>query len=314
MLAVFAILIAGVGVGVGIQLPPLTGRYPTGRVDLALIDYSRTDKLAPTPGQLRQYMASIFYPASEIAVASGGYSLAPYFPSPEIAAGFSVYVGNSTELLSIATQSHYRAPIASNDFPMLLYSHGLGSSRTIYTAQLESLASQGWIIVAPDHPYDALTTELPNGDYVEMLESDLDDFLAKLPSSVEIRIQDVEFLMASALKNRTILSQIPGLASFGGSLHIDQMGILGHSLGGNTAAQAVSNFSSFLCGANYDGGIFGPVVQTGLDEAFFQIEAKNHPETTDATFGEFYNVLRGFRREFMINYTVHSSFMDVPLL
>lgn len=183
----------------------------------------------------------------------------------------------------------------------------------MYAAQLEDLASQGWIIFAPDHPYDALITEFPNGDIIRMPDTVLDDFPSKLPSLVEVRVADVEFI-AGALKNSTIMSQIPGLGSSGGILHNNHTGIFGHSLGGNTAAQAVANSSIFPCGANFDGGIFGPVATTGLDKPFLEIGASNHNQTSDATFSEFWSHLRGFRREFTVNGTVHPSFMDIPIL
>ncbi|KAF4620104.1 hypothetical protein G7Y89_g14716 [Cudoniella acicularis] len=309
--AISGLLIAVVGV-VGIQLPNLTGRYPVGTVSLELIDDSRIDPFTPNP-QPRDIMVSVFYPTSTTAITSGNYSFAPYFSSSKTAAAFDSYLGNSTEILGIATQSYYKAPIANNDFPVLIFSHGLGSSRFMYTAQLEALASQGWIIVAPDHPYDALITEFPNGNVIRIDPSVLDDFPSKMPSLVEVRVADVGFI-ASALKNSTTLSQIPGLISSGGTLRSNRIGIFGHSLGGNTAAQAVSNSSKFPCGANFDGGIFGPVAKSGLDKPFLQIEAQDHPQTSDATFAKFWVQLRGFRREFMVNGTVHVAFMDIPVL
>ncbi|KAE9362559.1 hypothetical protein N431DRAFT_358559 [Stipitochalara longipes BDJ] len=305
------LLIAAVGV-VGIQLPNLTGRYPVGTVSLELIDYSRIDPFSPSR-QPRDIMVSVFYPTSTSAVTSGNYSFAPYFSSSKTAAAFSSYLGNSTEILEIVTQSYYKAPITNNDFPVLIFSHGLGSSRFMYIAQLESLASHGWIIIAPDHTYDALITVFPNGNVIQMDHSVLDDFPSKMPSLVEIRVADVEFI-ASVLKNSTILSQIPGLISSGDTLRSNRIGIFGHSLGGNTAAQAVSNTSTFPCGANFDGGIFGPVAESGLDKPFLQIEAQDYPQTSDATFGKFWDQLKGFRREFMVNGTVHTTFMDIPIL
>jgi hypothetical protein len=141
----------------------------------------------------------------------------------------------------------------------------------------------------------------------------LDYFPNELPGLIEIRVADVEFI-AKAFKNATTLSQIPGLISSGNTIHSNRIGIFGHSLGGATAAQAVSNSSTFPCGANFDGGIFGPVAESGLDKPFLQIGAQDHNQTSDTTFSEFWNHLRGFRREFTVNGTVHIAFMDVPVL
>jgi len=60
--------------------------------------------------------------------------------------------------------------------------------------------------------------------------------------------------------------------------------------------------------------MFGPVAKSGLDKPFLQIEAQDHPHTSDAAFAKFWSHLRGFRREFMVNSTVHIAFMDIPVL
>jgi len=115
----------------------------------------------------------------------------------------------------------------------------------MYTAQLEALASQGWILIVSDHPYDALITEFPDGNVIRMDSSVLDDFPSKMTSLVEVRVADVEFI-ASAFQNSTTLSQLLGLDSSAGAIRGNRIGIFGHSLGGNTAAQAVANSSTFL--------------------------------------------------------------------
>lgn len=308
-----SLLSAAIGVA-GIQLPSLTGQYPVGTVSLELIDDSRIDPFAPSP-QPRDLMVSIFYPTSKTAIKAGNYSFPPYFPS-KIVSAFDSYLGSSEEIAEIVTQAYYGAPIKSNDFPVLIFSPGLGGSRLIYAAQLEDLASQGWIIVAVDHTYDALVVEFPDGEVIPWLPSDLDDFPNKMPSLVEVRVADVEFV-ASALKNSTTLSQIPGLNSSCGGigpLHSNRIGIFGHSLGGATAAQALSNSTTFACGANYDGSIYGPVVETGFHKPFLQIEAQGHNRTNDATWAEFLDHLSGSHWEFTVNNTVHIAFADFPVL
>jgi predicted dienelactone hydrolase len=148
--SIYSLIIATTGV-VSLQLPGLTGRFSVGTVILELVDTSRIDPFAPSR-QPRDLMVSVFYPTSEAALRIGNYSFAPYFSSPKTASAFNIYLSNSTEILQIVMQSYDQAPITKTNFPMLIFSHGLGSSRFMYRAQLEDLASQGWIIVAPDHP------------------------------------------------------------------------------------------------------------------------------------------------------------------
>ncbi|KJR88484.1 uncharacterized protein SPSK_10777 [Sporothrix schenckii 1099-18] len=320
-----------------LQLPRLLGSYPVGTVNLEVTDHTRTVPSTATNASTnstepRRLMVSVFYPTTNATTKNGNaskssssrsrsssgnnstYQRAPYFASATSAAAFATYLGNATTLLTnLATWAYADAPLAATHASVLLFSHGLGSSRLLHAAFLADLASRGWIVVAPDHPYDAWYTEYPDGSVARMPDAALDDFPNELPGLVDTRVKDITFL-AGLLQNGSLWR---GLST---SSTVD-IGILGHSLGGNTAAQTVarsssssSSSSSFPCGANFDGGIFGPVAATGLDRPFLQIGAANHNQTTDATFSHFWSVLHGFRRELTVNSTVHQSFMDLPVL
>ncbi|KIH92773.1 hypothetical protein SPBR_02904 [Sporothrix brasiliensis 5110] len=308
-----------------LQLPRLLGSYPVGTVNLEVTDHTRTAPSTATNASTnstepRRLMVSVFYPTTNATAKNGNaskssnnstYQRAPYFASATSAAAFDTYLGNATTLLTnLATWAYADAPRAAANASVLLFSHGLGSSRLLHAAFLADLASRGWIVVAPDHPYDAWYTEYPDGSVARMPDAALDDFPNELPGLVDTRVKDVTFL-AGLLQSGSLWR---GLST---SSTVD-IGILGHSLGGNTAAQTVarssSSSSSFPCGANFDGGIFGPVATTGLDRPFLQIGAANHNQTTDATFSHFWSVLHGFRRELTVNSTVHQSFMDLPVL
>jgi dienelactone hydrolase len=309
-----SLLIAATGV-VGVQFPNVTGRYPVGTISLELIDGSRMDPFAPSP-QSRDLMVSVYYPTSETAIKSGNYSFSPYISATELA-GLTSILGTSQEIASIVTQSYYGAPITNNSFPVLIFSPGYGGSRIMYTAQLEDLASQGWIIIAVDHPYDSMIVEYPDGRVVPWLGlSTLNDFPDNMPGFIQVRVADVEFI-AKTLKDSTTLSQIPGLSSVSGginTLRTDRIGILGHSLGGSTAAQTVANSTTFVCGANLDGGLWGPVATSGLDKPFLMIQAEGDIQVDAVTWDVFWSRLSGFRREFRVNGTEHQSFSDVPVV
>ncbi|WP_277424242.1 hypothetical protein [Cohnella candidum] len=49
------------------------------------------------------------------------------------------------------------------NFPIVIFSHGGGTSMEIHTAQCEDLASQGYIVAAINHTYVSSATELPSG-------------------------------------------------------------------------------------------------------------------------------------------------------
>lgn len=298
------------------QLPNITGPFPVGTISLELVDSSRNDPLAPDT-RPRALMVSIFYPTSEDSLRSGNYSLAPYLP-PQTAAAFdSLYSLPAETGASVVTQSYQGAPIASTDFPVLIFSHGFTGSRLLYTAQIEDLVGQGWIVAAVDHTYDAIVVEFPDGTLVPEYSNDSTTFPGGTDGLLEVRVADVAFV-TSALADETTLAQIPGLrpsSSYGtGRLQTDKVGVLGHSLGGATAAQAMYNYSTFACGANFDGDMHGPVAQAGLDRPFLQVASQEPYRSNDTTWGPFWDHLSGFRREYTVNGTLHSSYTDLTIL
>ncbi len=298
----------------GFQLPNVTGSLPVGVVTLELVDYSRIDPLAPNP-EPRALMVTLFYPTSDAAVQSGNYSFARPFP---LYAGlaFDSYFGvPEGTAASIVAQSYLGAPIANSDLPVLIFSHGFTASRLFHTAQLEDLASQGWIVAAVDHTYDTMFVEFRTGAFILGLSPNLTDFPGGTVGLVDVRVADVEFV-ANSLKNSTILEQIPGLSSSrgNGSLQMNQVGIFGHSLGGATAAQAMSNYTKFVCGANFDGTIGEPVVTRGHDKPFLQMAASDHNWTMDGSWIKFEEHSSSLYRQFEVNGTVQMSFFDLPIL
>ncbi|KAK8071846.1 hypothetical protein PG996_005194 [Apiospora saccharicola] len=308
----------------GLQLPELLGPYPVGTVGFELIDDSRQDPLAPSPQQ-RELVVSVFYPTSQSAAHSGEYHLARYM-SPRTVTAFPQYLGTSEGATEILTRSYLGAPLfngtkeddANGAFPVLMFSHGLNSSRLLHTAQLEQLASRGWIVVAIDHTYDAGAVEFPDGRVVPWRSTNLDNFPNELAGLIEVRVADVEFVAHALGDTATQLSSSRKMPSLLGPapFRLERVGIFGHSLGGATAAQVLANDNPrFVCGANFDGGIFGPVAQTGFDDKpFVQIEAAGHNRTTEPTWPEFWNHLGGFRRVFAVDGALHSAFGDLPVL
>ncbi|KAK7706613.1 hypothetical protein SLS64_007444 [Diaporthe eres] len=293
------------------QLPPLSGPFPVGTVSLELVDYSRSDPLAPEPKDNRDLMVSLFYPTDITTPGHGNFSFAPAF-SPSAAQLFDIQavVPNGTSA-NIISRSYLNAPLVDNELPILVFGHGLGGSRLIYSSQLEELASHGWIIVDVDHTYDALGVEFPDGRVVHTnVPADAD--LEYLELLLETRVADVKFVVDS-LGDSATLKRIPGLEDGDTQLNTDAVGIFGHSFGGATAAQAMANYSTFSCGANFDGTLFGSVAASGLEKPFVLMAAENHTRTLDPSWAEFWENSDGFKREYNVNGTIHESFEDVSI-
>lgn len=254
-------------------------------------------------------MVSLIYPTD--ASNCENASFAPVL-SPQTAPYFDNYysVPNGTAA-SIISRSYLNAPLVENDLPILVFGHGFGGSRLIYTSQLEDLASHGWIIVAVDTTYEAIGVEFPDGRLVPS-NIPANATLEYVKLVLETRVEDVKFVMDS-LKGPNTLERIPGLARTSKRLQADTAAIFGHSFGGATAAQAMSEYSSFACGANIDGSILGSVAEIGLEGPFVQVASQIHNRSSDATWAQFWENLDGFKREFNVNGTVHESFEDATV-
>lgn len=304
-----ASLVAG-ALASGLQLPPTSGPFQVGTVSIELVDSSRPDPLAPEPQDNRDLMVSLFYPTNVTAPGQGNFSFAPVF-HPDWATYFDVYTGipNGTSA-SITSRSYLNAPLADSELPILIFSHGLGGSRLIYTSQLEELASYGWIIAAIDHTYEAIAVEFPDGRVVPT-NNPANYSLEYLDLLLETRVEDVKFL-ADSLGDKATLEKIPGL-DCNTNLQTDTIGIFGHSFGGATAAQAMANYSDFSCGANFDGTIYGSVVGLGLENPFVQIASWNHTRNTDPSWAEFWENMDGFKRELIFPEANHESFEDTVI-
>lgn len=292
-----------------LQLPATSGPFPLGTVSLELVDSSRSDPLAPSPQDHRELMVSLFYPTDVTGCENVSFS--PTFSS-RAGPWFDSYYGvaNGTAA-SIISRSYLNAPLVDNELPILIFGHGFGGSRLIYTSQLEDLASHGWIIVAVDTTYEAMGVEFPDGRVVPS-NIPANATLEYMELVLQTRVEDVKFVLDS-LNDPTTLERIPGLGKANKKLRTDTAGIFGHSFGGATAAQAMANYNSFACGADIDGSIYGPVAETGLERPFVLVASQDHNRTNDATWAQFWENLDGFKREFSVNGTVHESFEDVTI-
>ncbi len=105
-------------------------------------------------------------------------------------------------------------------YPLVVYSHGMGAFRNQSIFLTESLASRGYVVVAPDH-IDAWA--FVGGDFGgEGLEIDVDMFAG--------RPQDVSFLIDEVLARSAGSDAI-----LRGLVDESRIGVMGHSMGGYTS-------------------------------------------------------------------------------
>ncbi|UOQ97876.1 hypothetical protein MUN81_21940 [Hymenobacter sp. 5317J-9] len=103
----------------------------------------------------------------------------------------------------------HEAPVAAGTFPVVLLSHGTGSSGLVHRNLAHYLARHGWVVGLPEHPFN-------NRD---------NDAWAGTPQNLVARPRHLQLAIDA-------LSEDSGLA---GALRPDGVSLIGHSLGGYTA-------------------------------------------------------------------------------
>ncbi|AHI00265.1 alpha/beta hydrolase [Kutzneria viridogrisea] len=293
-------------------LPAPTGHDRLGTVELHLVDPARTDPWTDSPAH-RELMVSITYPARD----TEQHPAAPWLPSG-VAPAFVQLVSQSGIDLSAVplpdSHAHTGAPAAGRH-PVLLYSPGYGSVRELGTAQVEDLASRGYVVVTIDHTHEAPAVQFPGGR-VEPGKQPTNPDIGK---ALDVRVADTRF----------VLDQLAVLARGGNpdaehralppgldrALDLSRTGMFGHSLGGNTAASVMAVDARVAVGANLDGAIHGPVADSGLDRPFLLVASQDHDRTTDPSWATFWSHLRGWHVNLKLTGSAHISYTDLqPVL
>ncbi len=154
-----------------------------------------------------------------------------WFPLPADAIG-------EPHRYTFVTGDYYESPVAitadpatiSTDgpFPMVVYSHGSGGQRYIHSNYTETIASNGYVVVAPDHT--------GNTAVERVTESSDPTNLIALNRPQDVRVVIDEMLNPESAET----------TAFVASINPDQIAITGHSFGGFTTYAAASGFDNDL--------------------------------------------------------------------
>jgi len=224
-----------------LELPQPTGPYAIGTRTLVFADAPRK----------RSLVVTTWFPAE------AGALVAPYMDkrtAAEWAAEWKLQLGFEQ---TVRTHAWLDAKIAKvGPFPIVLLEHGSGVVPAIYTVLAEGLASNGFVVVATNHPPDSLIAVFPDGHEIKAKPY--------WPVNADRRTQGIaigrfaeEVLVADV---RFVLDQLQELNShdsfWRGHLDLSCVGIVGHSMGGTTAALATKEESRIRAGANLDGSTY----------------------------------------------------------
>jgi predicted dienelactone hydrolase len=206
-------------------------------VALVCTDDSRIEPLDPKT-TARRIAVRVWYPAERSGGAPATYLDVAAFERAIGADGLKKQPGGAYEAVragSVVTHAIEHAPFAGSlqRAPVLLFSPGGGMIGDLYTAQLEELASHGYVVAALTHSYDGFLALFPDGSSIaydskrwptipsfegvanlNQLEWHTDDMLAVLDELTRL--------------NGAVSSGVP----FAGHLDLTHVGAFGHSFGG----------------------------------------------------------------------------------
>lgn len=261
----------------------------------------------------RRLMVSAFYPTTELQYCR--QKSISYMPPGAASVYDQIYsqygVPNGTMGTVRLTVCHTNTTGIKHNhpqYPIVVFSPGLGNSRLLYSAMAEAVAAQGFIVITVDHPYDSAVVEFPDGTLVTGVNISTK---LQIESALTIRKIDVLFVL-DQLHNHSVTQNL--LDGLHGTLDLKKMFIYGHSLGGATAAATMQSDSRIRGGINLDGTFWGPVVQHGLDHPFMLFAHQGKNLSTDSSWASIWPHLNSSKVEVSVDRTAEGSYTDLPLL
>lgn len=257
------------------KLPEPTGSYAVGIQYFHLIDETRTDPFLDGSTQKRELMVKVYYPAKE----DDSRPFAPYFHSPELVRLFAEFYNmpdfafNHLYLVKTNSKEGLEISDQQSNYPVILFSHGAGTTMEVQTSQSEDLASHGYIVVAIDHTYASMGTVFP--DRIVSHQEATTNFDVPEPAEIitQIMADDSSFVIDELEKmNEGEIKSI-----FQGKLDLEKIGAIGHSVGGAVAYNLAINDSRVKAAIDLDGVVFITPKDDAKDMApFLMLASNNH--------------------------------------
>jgi len=324
-LALLAIVLA-VGLPALLPVPQIeqpSGPHAVGTVTLYLVDDSRQDPYAPEPGQPRELMMQLWYPAAP----GTGQGNAPWMDSAQVVApAIAEWLGLPSfflDHLALATSPALldaSLPAGVERFPVILFSHGYGGFRAQNSSQAIELASQGFVVVAVEHTYGAVVTVFPDGRVARHNPDTLPEGLDEAESLQATRRLGDQWASDLGFVLDTLAELDQGLngSRFSGRLDLEHAGAMGHSTGGGAVIEFCRRDLRCRAVLGMD-PYMRPVSETTLDEGLTQPGLYLFSESWSSQsnlelFQRFFAHVPADSWQGVIAGTAHYDFSDLPLL
>ena len=285
-------------------LPEPTGSYAVGNQSLSLTDNNRTERYTQHKSYRRIHV-DIWYPAEKPEKAEYTKYLNGF--SSELIYDIFKSKGIRLSLLdSIKKTPSYSYENASfsraeSEFPVIIFSPGFYFGMApLYSAFMENLASQGYIVCSISHPYEQPFIRFTDGEevflkkkksqltYLELwlaykfqfrkvdspkaIEEITRNYLRKLKRfdvMLDLWMEDTQFVLDYFFNEKKVAMSNALVKK----MDLDRIGVFGQSFGGALAGQLSLQDSRIKAGMNLDGFQFGDMVDEPLQKPFMLIQS-----------------------------------------
>jgi len=221
-------------------LPNPSGHYDVGTETFHWVDSTRLEWFTDeNPNDVREIIVQVWYPAFK----NFEMTPEPYLDFIDLRAKTFAGAGAIPEffpshLNHIYTNSFKNIPIIKSNqlMPVVIFSHGITGTRHLHQSMYEFLVSRGFIVIAPDHSFDANLTIFPDGhlaDYRSNITGHTDSVNVR-KMQMNTRVADISFILnqLDKIQSGEIESQINA------KIDLERVAVGGHSYGGSTATVA----------------------------------------------------------------------------
>lgn len=220
-------------------LPIPDGPHAVGTTTIVVRDAGRAERYGPEPGDPREIVVQLWYPAAADAPRAPG----PLVPQASVfvelgAAELGLPPFALGHLGLVRGTATADVPALGAPLPVALLAHGWTGFRTIQTDLAEQLASEGWIVAAADHRYGALVTTFPDGRadlfdpeaLPEFGTVDEDEYAVRSRALVATFADDLGLIVRALAEHPPV--------PLAGRIDLERLAMVGHSTGGGAAVAA----------------------------------------------------------------------------
>ncbi len=161
-----------------VKLPQPTGPYQIGTSYFALVDESRPEAFTDDPKDHRELLVRTWYPAQPVpgAVPEPFWGRDTKQIGPLLAQFMRLPKTAFDDLALVQSHAYTDAPLAKSksSYPVIVFSHGyIPGFISQNTAQMEELASHGYIVFSIGHAYETVANIFPDGRVVPFSQTQL---------------------------------------------------------------------------------------------------------------------------------------------